>query len=78
MQTNPFKHFQGLLSDAEAELSRAWPRWDGHSGTAALDVVEWDGEFVMTCDSPGFEAENPLHRERQRAESAAAHRISIS
>lgn len=57
MQTNPLKQFEQLLEDAKPELSLSRMRRPGEVDIAAIDIAERDGEFVVTCEMPGFDGE---------------------
>lgn len=62
-----FEQFEDAFPHGRMELG-------GEIGTPAVDLVEWDGEFVITCDLPGFEEEdidlrmtdNTLHLHAER------------
>lgn len=58
MQRTPFQRVEQLLEEMDEQFSRARVGVGGEIGTAAVDVVEWDGEFVVLADLPGFESED--------------------
>lgn len=73
MRRNPFRPFEELFEEMEDQFSHARVELGGEVGTAPVDVVEWDGEFVVIADLPGFEkadidlrlTDNTLHIEAE-------------
>lgn len=42
----------------DKQLSHARVGFGGEIRTAVVDIVEWDGEFVVMADFPGFDEED--------------------
>lgn len=54
MQQNLFKPFERIFDEAEDEFSHACMKLGGEVSTAPIDIAEWDGEFAVICNLPGF------------------------
>ncbi|MFC6990043.1 Hsp20/alpha crystallin family protein [Haloplanus sp. GCM10025708] len=49
---------EDLFEQMDRQFDQARVRLGGEIGTAAVDVAEWDGEFLVIADLPGFERED--------------------
>lgn len=58
MQRTPFKNIEDVLDRMGRELEQTRLSVGGEIATAAVDVGEWDGEFVVEADLPGYTDED--------------------
>ncbi|MFB6234812.1 MAG: Hsp20/alpha crystallin family protein [Halopenitus sp.] len=58
MPRNPFERFEQLLESMEKEVPHTRVELGGEIATSPLDLIEWDGEFLVIADMPGFEKED--------------------
>lgn len=58
MQRTPFKNIEDVLERMGRELEQTRLSVGGEIATAAVDVGEWDGEFVVEADLPGYTDED--------------------
>jgi len=57
MQQNPFERVERMLEEIGTDFPHT-PMVDEAHATTAVDVAERDGEFVVTCDLPGFDTDD--------------------
>ncbi|MFB6206821.1 MAG: Hsp20/alpha crystallin family protein [Haloglomus sp.] len=57
MHENPFERIERMLEAAGTDFPHTRMLGEEHA-TTAVDVAEQDGEFVVTCDLPGFEKDD--------------------
>lgn len=55
MQRKPLHEFEEMMDRMGRQFEQARMSMGGEIATAAVDVGEWDGEFVVEADMPGFE-----------------------
>jgi len=86
-RSNPFEELERLLEAMSRQFddaSRVWEaegplgRWASGAESMAIDLVDRDGEFVVTVDLPGFERDDvdirvTDHTLRIEAEHEAVH-----
>lgn len=69
--TNPFDEIEQFLGRSPFSGERAWGR---DLRTADIDVAEYDDEFVVTADLPGFDRDEIDVRARDNRLTIAAER----
>ncbi|MCD2204460.1 Hsp20/alpha crystallin family protein [Halobacterium sp. KA-6] len=58
MRQKPFTNIEDVLERMGEQLEQTRLSVGGEIATAAVDVGEWDGEFVVEADLPGYERED--------------------
>lgn len=58
MRNNPFEDIEQMFDRMGRRLEETRMDVGGEIATAAVDVAEWDGEFIVTADLPGYEKED--------------------
>lgn len=58
MHRAPLHDVEEMLDRMSRQFEHARMSMGGEIATAAVDVGEWDGEFVVEADMPGFDRED--------------------
>lgn len=58
MHRRPFKQLDKMLEELSDRFEEERMELGGEIGTTAVDVAEWDGEYLVIADLPGFEPED--------------------
>lgn len=58
MPRNPFSELERVFDEMSDRFEEARAEFGGEIATAAIDVAEWDGEYLVIADMPGYEAED--------------------
>lgn len=58
MRRRPFEDLEETLERMSDRFDKARVEVGGEIGTAAIDVAEWDGEFIVSADLPGYDDED--------------------
>ncbi|MFB6198715.1 MAG: Hsp20/alpha crystallin family protein [Halobacteriaceae archaeon] len=58
MTRKPFRELERLVEEMDERFSPARVGIGGEISTAPVDLAEWDGDFIVTADLPGFDEED--------------------